>query len=239
MNKKLALVTGANRGIGFEVCKQLLQNGMHVILTSRNEEKGKIAAEKLNDDGKQIEFYKIDLENPATFKMAKEELENAHDRLDILVNNAGIDLEFSPDELVGASALNPDYDDVLQTITINTVRTMQLTNTLMPLLSKSEDARIINVSSSMGQFKSMGTGSIGYRISKAGLNVVTSVFSKELEHTKIKFNSVCPGWVKTDMGGKHAELNVEDGVKTIIWLATKPALKESGRFFRDMQEIEW
>ena len=238
MKDKLALVTGGNRGIGYEICKQLLEKKITVILSTRNKEKGTIAIEKLGNTD-QLIYQRLDLSDSRTFKDIIYFIDREFGKLDILVNNAGINLESSSDTNKEVSALNPNYDDILKMFEINTLNTIKLTNYLIPTLRKSKDARIINLSSSMGQLTNMDKGSIGYRLSKTGLNVMTRVFSKELQGSNIRINSVSPGWVQTDMGGANGRLKVEDSVETIIWLATEPNLKINGRFLKDKTEIDW
>jgi len=237
--RKTALVTGGNRGIGFEICRQLLDKNITVILTSRNESSGLDAIEKLNAPKDQLLFQRIDMEDPETFISTKEFISERFGTLDILINNAGINLDNSADPSKQVSALSPNYDDIMKMFEVNTVGAIRLTNELMPLLKASDDGRIVNVSSSMGQLATMDSHSIGYRLSKTGLNVMTKVFADELSNTNVKINSVSPGWVQTDMGGQHARLTVEEAVDTIIWLATEPGLEVSGKFLKDREVIDW
>lgn len=181
MKERISLVTGGNKGIGFEICKQLLQNGHYVILTSRNEDKGKLAVKQLSSISTKIEYQKIDLEKPELFGEQIQTIKKHHTRIDTLINNAGINLENSANSQLEISALHPNYDDIQKMLSINTINTIRLTNEFIPLLSNSDDSRIINVSSSMGQLKTMTKGSIGYRLSKTGMNVMTKVFSEELK----------------------------------------------------------
>lgn len=239
MNERVSLVTGGNKGIGLELCKQLLANGHYVILTSRNEDKGKSAVASLSSISPNIEYQKIDLEKPELFDALVKTIKKQHGKLDTLINNAGINLENSANSDLEVSALNPNYEDIQKMLLVNTINTIQLTNKLLPILSNSDDGRIINISSSMAQLKNMTKGSIGYRLSKTGMNVMTKVFSEELKTSNIKINSVSPGWVKTDMGSQNARLEVEEAVETIIWLATVEQLTLTGKFLKDKKELEW
>ena len=222
---KTILVTGGNRGIGLAVCKELAAKGQHVILTARNKDKGLEAAKSITG---QVSFQALDTTMPDSIRSLKEWLETEIGNLDVLINNAGI---------IDSKGLpNADMGEIIKVMDTNFYGPMQLTKALIPILGKSDDPRIINVSSGMGAINDLGTGYAGYRLSKVGLNAQTILFSNELPHMKI--NAVCPGWVQTEMGGSSAPRSVEKGAETIVWLATEDKVP-SGKFFRDKKVIDW
>ncbi len=237
-HQKIAVVTGANRGLGFETCRQLAQKGYHVILTSRNAEKGKAATERLKAEGLDAVYHQLDVTDPGSIRQLVQFIEGESGHLDVLVNNAGVLLDVSnASDMAEASALQADISIVRKTFETNTLGPLMLAQALIPLMKGA--GRIVNVSSGMGQLAEMDGGWPGYRLSKTALNAVTRILASELAGTRIKVNSVCPGWVKTDMGGPNAERPVEKGAETIVWLATLPEDGPSGGFFRDMQPIPW
>ena len=224
--EKIALVTGAYRGIGFEICRQLAEKGIKVILSARNEETGKIAAEKLN-----VIFHQLDITNEVSIEKIKDFIEKKFGKLDILINNAGIMIDHD------IHGINTDIDKVKETFDTNTLGPLRLCKSLFPLLKKSDNGRIVNISSGMGALNDMGSYALAYRISKAALNAVTKILASELPEN-IKVNSMCPGWVRTDMGGPNATRSVKDGADTAVWLATASNVS-TGKFYRDRREIEW
>ncbi len=224
---KICLITGANRGIGYEVCRQLRGLGHTVILTSRNIEKGKKAAEQLHAD-----YSHLDVADEASIKKAAAYVKRKYGKLQVLVNNAGILLDGASSKENSAFTLT--LPTLEKTIRINTMGPFLMCQHFIPLMEKG--GRVINISSGLGQLSEMEGGYSAYRISKAALNAVTRIFAAEAPHLKI--NSVCPGWVRTDMGGKNAELPVEKGAETIVWLATA-GHTQTGKFFRDKKVIGW
>lgn len=235
-NSKIAVVTGGNRGLGFEASRQLAKQGYQVIVTSRDEEKGQIATENLQAEGLNVQFRPLDVTiNESSYKLA-EYLDQQFGKLDILVNNAGvyIDVQANSNRIVTTS-----IETIQKTLDTNVYGVLRVTQALLPLMKAQNYGRIVNVSSGMGQLSSMTGGSPGYRISKTALNAVTRIFASELQGTNILVNAVCPGWVKTDMGGLEAPRTPEQGVDTIVWLATLPDGGYTGGFFRDRQLIDW
>ncbi len=227
IQQKICLITGANRGIGYEVCRQLRGLGHTVILTSRNIEKGKKAAEQLNAD-----YCFLDVADEASIKKAAAYVKKKYGKLQVLVNNAGILLDgWTSRERSAFSVTLPTIEKTLRTNTLGPFLMCQHFIPLMP-----PGGRIINVSSGWGQLSEMEGNYAAYRIAKTALNAVTRIFAAEAPHLKI--NSVCPGWVRTDMGGKNAELPVEKGAETIVWLATAEHT-HTGKFFRDKKVIGW
>ena len=232
-SNKIAVVTGANRGIGFEICRQLARNGVKVLLTSRDKLKGEAAVASLCDEGLDVTFHQLDVTAPVSVGRLAADLESEYGRLDILINNAGV----MPEHGEAASVFKADVDLVRQTLETNTLGSLRMAQALIPLMRG--EGRVVNVSSGMGQLAEMNGGWPGYRFSKAALNALTRILADELEGTRIKVNSVCPGWVRTDMGGPGATRSVEQGAETPVWLALLPDDGPTGSFFRDKQPIPW
>ena len=230
---KIAVVTGANRGIGFEICKQLAQKKIKVILTARDEAKGKAAVQKLVKEGLDAVFYQLNVSDATSVKNLADRIQKELGRLDILINNAGIFID------PGKLAQNVELDIVRKTLEINLLGPLSLCQTFIPLMKKHNYGRIVNLSSGMGAFNEMGGGNASYRISKTSLNSMSVILASELRGSNILVNAMCPGWVRTDMGGKNATRSVERGADTAIWLATLPDNGPSGKFFRDRKEIPW
>jgi NAD(P)-dependent dehydrogenase (short-subunit alcohol dehydrogenase family) len=231
--QRTALVTGGNRGIGFEVCRQLAQLGVIVVLGSRDTEKGEAAANKLIDDGLPVEARHLDVANAQSIRECMTWVRKDLGRLDILVNNAGImseDDEADPLE---------EIEIVRDTMQTNVYGALLLSRLAIPIMKSRRYGRIVNLSSGMGSLNEMGPGYIGYRLSKAGINVVTRVLAAESEGMGILVNSVDPGWVQTAMGGRGATRSVQKGAESVIWLAMLPESGPTGGFFRDHKVIPW
>ncbi|MBD2541729.1 SDR family oxidoreductase [Coleofasciculus sp. FACHB-SPT36] len=235
--KKVAIVTGANRGLGFETCRQLAKRDIQVILTSRDEAKGKAAVEKLQAEGLEVVSHPLDVTSAESIEHLAQFIRNQFGRLDILVNNAGIARDPLGDP--EGSIFNTEVSTIRETMETNLHGPLMLCQALIPLMKEHQYGRVVNVSSGAGQLSDMNTGFPAYRISKTALNALTRIFANELEGTNILVNSVCPGWVRTDMGGPNATRSVEQGVDTIMWLATLPDDGPTSGFFRDRQPIDW
>ncbi|MCG8015843.1 MAG: SDR family oxidoreductase [Candidatus Thiodiazotropha sp. 'RUGA'] len=235
-NQSVAVVTGANRGLGFETSRQLAQLGRHVVLTARDEALGSAAAEQLLQEGLDVEFFPLDVSNSESISALASYLSDKYDDIDALVNNAGIFPDPPPSD-ERSSILNADPDSIQQGFMINTLAPLRLCQALIPHMHG--EGRIVNVSSGMGQLSDMNGCCPAYRLSKTALNAVTRILADELQQTRIKINSVCPGWVRTRMGGDEATLSVEDGVKGIVWAATLSDDGPSGGFFRQGEAIPW
>src|SRR4029453_17224226 len=243
MQERIALVTGANKGIGFEVARQLARKGFHVFLGPRNEEAGNAAAQKLNREDEEegsgengdrgaVTALKIDVSKPDSIRRAAEEFSRKSDRLDALVNNAGILLDDDKDILT----ITPEMFET--TLGTNTVGPLLVSQAFVPFLRKSDAPRIVNVSSGGGQLTDGADGwAPAYCISKTALNGVTSQLAAA--PPKLGVNSVCPGWVRTDMGGANATRSVGEGATGIIWLAVDAPQNETGKFWRDRKVIPW
>jgi NAD(P)-dependent dehydrogenase (short-subunit alcohol dehydrogenase family) len=223
----IALVTGANRGIGRETARQLAQRSYDVIVAAREAGKAQEAAEAIG-----ARPLELDVSDPASIERAAAAVTADPGALDVLVNNAGIGSDF------GVAGAEPDFDAIQRALDTNFFGAYRLTVALLPLLRRSQHPRVVNVSSGMGGIAEMGGWSPGYRVSKAALNAMTRILSTELEEAGVKVNSACPGFVNTDMGGPMgAQKPVEDGAAGIVWLATLPDEGPTGGFFRDGEPI--
>ncbi len=232
--EKIALVTGANKGIGFEIVRQLAAVGFRVFLTARDRSRGEAACAKLQQDGLQVEFLQLDVADPSSIAQLAQELASQTDRLDVLVNNAGILLDASND-----SILSVDSNVILKTLETNTLGPLRLTQELVPLLTKSNAGKIINVSSGGGQLTDMSDWAPAYSLSKTALNAITGMLAAALRDNNITVNSICPGWVRTDMGSESAPRSVQQGADTVTWLATEAPSDLTGKFLRDRTVIPW
>jgi NAD(P)-dependent dehydrogenase (short-subunit alcohol dehydrogenase family) len=231
---RIAVVTGANRGIGLEIARQLAKSGWHVVLTSRDADKGRQAAARLRELDLAVDALQLDVTDRASCQAAHGWLAQRFERIDALINNAGILIDPK-----GVSVLDLPGEVLLQTLETNLFGALNVTQALAPLLRASRGARVVNVSSGMGQLAEMQSGSPAYRISKTALNALTRTLAVELAPQGIKVNTMCPGWVRTDMGGAGATRSVEQGADTAVWLATLPDDGPTGGFFRDRQPIPW
>jgi NAD(P)-dependent dehydrogenase (short-subunit alcohol dehydrogenase family) len=261
--REIAVVTGANKGLGFETCRRLKESGMQVILTGREEAKIKKAADLLNKKGSDVSWAVLDVKDTASIARFAEEVRNTGGRIDVLVNNAGV-------------SINSRFDEpsVRLTIDTNFFGPLRVTDALLPFMHTG--ARIVMVSSIMGQlsclsddlrrrfessdltrdglvelmhdfvrsvsdgtYSGKGWPSSAYSVSKAGLNMLTRILSKELSPKGIIVNSVHPGWVRTDMGGQSAPLDIKTGAKSIVWAATLLTHGPTGGFFHQGKPMQW
>jgi NAD(P)-dependent dehydrogenase (short-subunit alcohol dehydrogenase family) len=231
--KGVALVSGGNRGIGFELCKQLGENGFAVLLGSRDLEKGRVASAKLQDLGLDVSPIELDLHDPVTIENAVRFVEKTYGNLDVLINNAGVYRD-------GTSKLIDLPIGVFEgAMSTNFFAPYHLSRAFLPLMEENNYGRIINISSGYGQMREMSDpGNGSYKISKLALNGLTQVIAAEVTGD-IKINAVCPGWVRTDMGGPHAPRSAEQAAASILWLAEIEEDGPNGKFFRDGKEINW
>lgn len=224
---KLALVTGANRGIGFEVCRQLLRKGFQVILTARTLQKAQEAAQKLASE--HVIPYGLEVTSSEDIERLRIWIEAEHDGLDVLINNAGI----YPDE--GQSILKVGIEDFREAMNVNAFAALELSQRLFTLLEK-RGGQIINVSSEMGAWEDLHPSTSAYRLSKLALNGITVMLSRA-GRGKVSVNSVCPGWIRTDMGGQDAPGTVQEGADGIVWLAEQ--VRGNGQFYQNRQKLDW
>lgn len=233
MERKIALITGSNRGIGREVLRQLAKKGFHCILTSRKEVDGQKALGSLGGLKEQISWHSLDVNDDASVAKIKAFVENEFGHLDVLVNNAGWNYDY------GEKPSSVDLQKVMDTLNTNLMGPWRMCQAFIPLMKKQRYGRIVNVSSGSGSIDKMTSETPAYGLSKTALNVLTIKLADELKGSGILVNSVCPGWVRTEMGGMNAPRSVEEGADGIVWLATLPEDGPSGGFFRDRQPIPW
>lgn len=230
--KKIALVTGANRGLGKETARQLAEKGCRVILTSRSES-GREVAEAFREQGLDVIYHQLDVVDGQSIAELAEYVKENCDRIDVLINNAGIHYD------TFQNTLNADFAIVEEALRVNALGPWRVSKALIPLLKKSKASCIVNVSSSSGSFADSWPGTPAYSMSKTALNMLTVKMAADLEGTNVKVNSVCPGWVRTAMGGPEAPRDVTEGANSIIWAALLPEDGPSGGFFRDGERISW
>jgi len=230
--RPVAMVTGANRGIGLEVVRQLAGDGYRAILGARDPAKGEAAAELLRAKGLDVEARRLDVADPAGVAAFGAALERDHERLDVLVNNAAIDYD------TWQSGADADLDLVREALETNLLGAWRTAQACLPLLRRSTSARIVNVSSGGGALTDMGGGTPAYRVSKTALNALTRILAAELRGDGILVNSVCPGWVATDMGGRGGR-PVAQGAASVMWAVRIDDDGPTGGFFRDGRRIDW
>lgn len=228
----IVLITGANRGIGFEIAWQLAQRHCHLILAGRDEADLLRADEEIQLVSSHVSTVLLDVSSSRSIRAAYERLRHEVDQIDVLINNAGIVLD------EGRRLLDIDESELVQTIQTNALGPLLIIQTLRPLIP--EGGRIINISSGAGQIcGGVSTYAPTYSVSKSLLNAITLHLARELAPRKITVNAVCPGWVRTGMGGPTATRTVEKGAETPVWLALDAPGKLTGKFFRDKKEIPW
>jgi NAD(P)-dependent dehydrogenase (short-subunit alcohol dehydrogenase family) len=234
MDKRLAVVTGGNRGIGYEICRQLARQGMRVLLTSREAEKGREAKNKLGKEGLDVLHHQLDVTDQTSAAAIARHIESEYGRVDVLVNNAGVLIDSR-----STSVLREKEETFRTTLETNFYGALRMCQALVPLMRKNHYGRVVNLSSGLGQLDDMGDGTPAYRVSKTALNALTRMVASAVEGDNILVNSMCPGWVRTDMGGPGASRNVEQGAETAVWLAMLPHDGPTGGFFRDKKPIPW
>lgn len=241
---RIALITGANKGLGFETSRRLAQQGITVLMGARSIAKGKAAVKQLKDKGLDVEFIHLDVTKPEQIKEAARQVRKKFGRLDILVNNAG--MAHREESLFGNSTETVSPKVLRATFAANFFGLVELTQALLPLIKKSDAGRIVNVASILGSLTILSTDRsmsqfmpFAYDASKTAVNAFTVHLAAALRDSPIKVNSAHPGWVKTDMGGEQAPMPVEEGAKTALRLATLGPDGPSGKFFHFEEELPW
>ena len=230
---RVALVTGGNRGIGFEICRQLAQTGVDVLLGARDLNKAKDAADLLAAEGISVTYRALDVTSAESVKDAVAGIERDKGRLEILINNAGVFLDKD------GTAETIDLDRVRRTMETNVYGPILICQAVVPMMKKQGYGRIVNLASELASLTDMEGLYPAYRMSKTALNAYTRVLAQELSGTGILVNSMCPGWVKTEMGGPNAIREIEDSADTAIWLASLPDDGPNGGFFKDREPLPW
>jgi len=229
----IAVVTGANRGIGLETCRQLAGSDCHVILTSRDEVRGQQAADILRQEGKPVSYHQLEVTDMASVARLRTDILKEFGRVDVLVNNAGVYLD------EGISVIEVPLETVQLTMDVNFYGPYHLCRAFVPLMRQQNYGRVVNVSSGAGSITEMNGRTAAYKISKVALNALTRIVADEVRGYNVKVNTMCPGWVRTEMGGPAAPRSVEEAADTIIWLATLQDDGPTGGFFRDRKPIPW
>lgn len=230
---RVAVVTGANRGMGLEACRQLAQLGYHVVLTSRDQRRGEQATQSLVRQGLSVTYHALEVTDPVSVKQLQQTLETRFGGADVLINNAAV----YPDE--GRSVLEVELELVHATLETNFFGPLALCQALVPGMIRRGYGRVVNVSSGGGQLATMGDFAPSYAVSKAALNALTRMVADAAREANVLVNSVDPGWVRTQMGGPGAPRSIKQGVETIVWLATLPDGGPTGGFFHDRKPIPW
>lgn len=231
-DRPVAIVTGGNRGIGYEICKELSRADCNVVLTSRNEEEGRRAAANLHNDDK-VAYRRLDVTDSKDIANLRDWILKTYGSVDILINNAGVYLD------EGVSVFDVDENIMHDTLAVNFYGAFHMCRAFVPIMRQNGYGRIVNVSSGYGAMSEMGSYVAAYRISKAALNALTLILANELRDGNIKVNAVCPGWVRTDMGGGMAPISPEAAAKDIVHFALVDAKGPTGSFFRHKKPIQW
>lgn len=237
--ERVALVTGANRGLGFEISRQLAQQGVRVVMGIRDATKGQVAANQLLQAGLNVEFQRLDVTDTESIEAIYDYLDDTYGKLDILINNAGVCLDS------GQQSSEVSLDTIRQTLEINFIGAIAVTQALLPLIHKSEAGRIVNISSGRGSLTQHSDPSchyaktLAYNSSKTALNAFTVMLAAELKDTTIKVNSADPDWCRTDMGTEKATHSVAEGADTPVWLATLSVDGSNGGFFNSRSPVPW
>lgn len=233
MTKRTAIVTGGNRGIGYETCRQLARLGYRVVLTSRDVDKGMQAAERLRREGGEIVYRPLDVTSLRHIKDLFHYVQRNFGGADALINNAAVYLD------EGRNVLETAIEVYRTAMDVNLYGPLVLCQTFLPAMLAQNYGRVVNVSSGAGQMGSLAADTSAYRLSKLALNGLTLMLADAVAGSNVLVNAVCPGWVRTDMGGPAAPRSVEQGADGVVWLATLPEGGPSGGLFRDRQPIDW
>lgn len=234
---RVALVTGAGRGLGLEIARGLARVGLVVVIGTRDPAKGHAAAAGLESEGLSVSCVALDVDDPQSVATAVAEVSSRHASIDIVVNNAGVLLD-GPDPQT-ASILDLPAERLWASFRTNTLGPLLMMQAVLPAMRAQRFGRIVNVSSRAGQLEELRAGVPSYRVTKTALNSLTRVTAAEFQSDNIKINAMCPGWIRTEMGGSNAPLSAAEGADTAIWLATLPDHGPTGGFFRARTRLPW
>jgi NAD(P)-dependent dehydrogenase (short-subunit alcohol dehydrogenase family) len=235
ISQTITVISGASRGLGRAAVRRLATLERHlVVATARNPADLEPLRSELQFAGHSIECRQLDVTDDNSAAALREWLSDRYGRVDVLINNAGISIDH-----YSTSLLDLPLDTLRTTLETNLLGVLRVTQALVPLMRASRAGRVVNLASGLGQLESMAAGVPAYRISKTAVNALTRILSAEMAGTRIKVNSVCPGWARTDLGGADAPRSPEEAIDTVVWLATLPDDGPSGGFFRDRQPIPW
>jgi NAD(P)-dependent dehydrogenase (short-subunit alcohol dehydrogenase family) len=232
--RRIAIVTGGNRGIGYEIARQLMREEVFVVIGARDAARGRQAVEGLRAEGSNVDSFTLDVNDTRAVRRFVDHVSRAHGSPSILVNNAGV-----YPERFDATVEDTPTAIWRETLETNLLGAVRMCREVVPRMKALRYGRIVNVSSGLGQLQKMGAGSPAYRVSKAALNALTRVLADEVAGSGILVNSMSPGWVKTGMGGGEAPRSVEEGADTAVWLCLLPSSGPTGQFFRDRKAIPW
>lgn len=230
---KVALVTGGNRGIGLEVVRQLAKREYDVVMGSRDLEKGRAARIELGPLADRIEVIPLDVANRKAIEDARLFIQQQYGRLDVLINNAAIHYD------TWHNVVQADLEEVALTLDVNVLGPWRVAQAMLPMMLKARSGRVVNVSSEAGALASMDSSAPGYGVSKAALNALTIKLAAFCRAKGVLINAVCPGWVRTDMGGSMAPRSVVEGAASILWAVDIPDDGPTGGFFRDGRSLPW
>jgi NAD(P)-dependent dehydrogenase (short-subunit alcohol dehydrogenase family) len=231
--RRVALVSGGNRGLGLAIARGLAGSGLHVVIGSRDARAGCEATELLTAEGFEVSAHQLDVTDPASVARVVADVAGAHGRLDVLVNNAGIAIDR------GQHAASPDFEKVRATLDANLLGAWRLSATAIPEMRKHSYGRIVNITSHLGSINTMGATNVSYRVSKAGLNALTRILAAELAGSGILVNAASPGRMNTRMAYGETERLPEEGADTPVWLATLPDDGPSGGLFYEREALDW
>ncbi|HEY5961435.1 MAG TPA: SDR family NAD(P)-dependent oxidoreductase [Polyangiaceae bacterium] len=233
--RPVAVITGGNRGLGLAAAEGLSQRGYTVVVTARTEQKAQDTTEYLRELGYDVPAVVADVSQPKSLEPLGQLVDERYGRVDCIINNAGI----FPESDAEGSVFNSPFELIERAFRTNTLGALAVVRLLVPIMKRRRQGCIVNVTSGMAGLTEMNGGYPAYRFSKVGLNALTRMLADELQHTEIRVNSVCPGWVRTDMGGPGAKRSIDEGVAGILWAATLPPDGPTGKFFRDGNELPW
>ncbi|MFI0718324.1 SDR family NAD(P)-dependent oxidoreductase [Streptomyces sp. NPDC021224] len=231
--RRVALISGGNRGLGLAIARRLAEQGLHVVIGTRDELSGRDALEALSKEGLDARSHQLDVTDPASVARAVADVANSAGRLDVLVNNAAVAIDR------GQPAAGPDFERVRATLDANLVGAWRLSAAAVPEMRKNGYGRIVNITSHLGSLSNMGAGNVSYRVSKAGLNALTGVIAAELEGSGILVNAVSPGRMDTRMAYGETDRSADDGADTPVWLATLPDDGPTGGLFHEREPLPW